>query len=436
MSNVSKITHDGVTLSLKQWSEKTGIPPATIKSRLGAGWPLADALGTPVDRRFARGGRRKAGGQRPCPELKEHPTSGQAYCRWSERGKDTWRYFGAWGSEDAKRLYRRFSVEWAAGATTGTGVGETTVGRLIVLWLAHCERTYRKRGKVTSEYHCNRSAMRYLNELYGDEPAAGMTVRNLRAVRERMVGEGWTRKTINDHGARLVRAFQWAAAEQLVPLPVAQTLALFAPLAAGRRDDVPENEPVEPVPAAHVAAVLASPALHPTPNRRAVLVAMIRVQLLTGMRPGELCALAPPELDRSAEPWRYETTEYNKMLHKNLSRVVFFGPQARALLAPLLADCPPDSPAFRFPPWRKKADFTPVSAKIYRARIAAACSAAGVPVWTPNRLRHNKATEVMDAYESDAATAAVLGNTPEVARQVYASRAGESVARRIAEETG
>lgn len=437
MPNVSKITHDGKTLSLKQWAELTGIPPATIKSRLAARKSVADALTTPVDRRFARGGRRKAGAVRPCPELREHPTSGQAYARWHEDKRDRWVYFGAWGTAEAARRYRRFAVEWAAGAVPpAADAGAATVGRLVVRWLEHCARTYRKRDKLTSEYHCNRAAMRLLNELYGDEPAADMSVPRLRAVRERMAAETWTRKTINDHCARVVRAFRWAAAEQLVPLATAEAVALLEPLAAGRRPDVPENEPVEPVPIAHVEAVLASPGLHPTPNRRAVLVAMVRVQLLTGMRPGELLGLTPAALDRAREPWRYAAVEYNKMLHKDLSRVVFFGPQARALLAPLLADCPPESPVFRFPPWRKKAVWTPVSAKIYRARIAAACGAAGVPVWTPNRLRHNKATEVMDAYESDAATAAVLGNTPEVARQVYASRAGESVARRIAEETG
>jgi integrase len=124
------------------------------------------------------------------------------------------------------------------------------------------------------------------------------------------------------------------------------------------------------------------------------------------------------------------------MLHKDIRRPIFFGPKARGELLPLLENCPAESPVFRFPPYRKGAAWAPVSTTIYRARIRNACEAAGIDVWTPNQLRHNKATEVMDLYESDAATAAVLGNTPEVARQVYADRAGENVAKRIAEETG
>ena len=49
---------------------------------------------------------------------------------------------------------------------------------------------------------------------------------------------------------------------------------------------------------------------------------------------------------------------------------------------------------------------------------------------------HSTATEVQRRYEDDAATAAAIGDTPEVARQVYADSPGEAVARRIAKETG
>lgn len=437
MPNVSKITHDGQTRSLKEWSLLTKIPPATIKSRLLAGKSIAEALTTPIEKRFARAGRRKKDAERTCPELRHREESGLAYCRWFADGKDNWQYFGPWGSDEARRRYKRFQIEWATGAVaTSSTEGETTISRLVLRWIEHCERTYVKRGRPTSEVHCNRSAMRDMNELYGDEPAASFSVPKLRVVREAMVGNGWTRDTINDNMARIIRAFGWAAGEQLVALKVRDELKLLEPLAAGRRKDVPENEKVDTVPQEHLEAVLNSKALHPTPKRRALLATMIRVQLWAGMRPGELLGLRPVDIDRTVIPWRHEAVEYNKMLHKNLSRPIFFGPLARDALAPLLAECPPDVCLFRFPPWRKKADWSPVTIKIYRGRIADACKAEGIPVWTPNQLRHNKATDVMDAYESDEATAAVLGNTPEVARQVYARRAGETVARRIAEETG
>lgn len=436
--SISLITHDGETLSLAAWSARTGIPVSTIRSRIvKLRWSVAEALTTPLDRRFRGGGRHKSDAPRPCPELKKHPATGLAYCRWSDRGKEQWKYFGEWGTERATAAYRRFAREWAAGDTgDDPPPGGLYVAELVERWLAHCARTYRKRGKITSEVHLNRTALAAVNETYGDTLAADFDAKKLRAAREGMVERGWKRKTVNDHVARVVRMFAWAAAENLAPETVHRTLALLEPLVRGRRDDVAEGEGVDPVPAEHVAAVLAGEHLHPTPARRAVLAAMIRVQLLTGMRPGELCSLTTRDVDRRRTPWRYEVTEYNKMLHKDVTRVVYFGPKAREVLGPLLDAAPQGGRVFRYPPWRKKAGWSPVTTVGYRNRIRMACLSAGVPVWTPNQLRHNKATEVMDRYESDRDAAAVIGNSPEVARQVYAKNPGEPVARRIAEETG
>lgn len=281
--------------------------------------------------------------------------------------------------------------------------------------------------------YCNRAAMEPLVELYGRERAAAFTPPMLRAVREAMVEKGWVRDTVNAHVARIVRAFAWAATEVLVPAAVHAALALVQPIPAGRRDDLDEGETVEPVPADHVAAVLVGEHLHHKPERRAVLAAAIRVHVLTGMRPGELCSLRCEAIDRTKTPWRYEIAEFNKMLHKDIKRVAFFGPEARAILSPLLGAA---GPVFVLPPARVNAKPCPLTPASYREYIRAACESAGVPEWTPNRLRHNRATYVMDKFEDDKAAAAALGNTPEVARQVYAKNPGEEVARRIAELTG
>lgn len=44
------LTHNGETLSAKEWSEKTGIPTATIRLRALIGWPIKDVLEIPVSR--------------------------------------------------------------------------------------------------------------------------------------------------------------------------------------------------------------------------------------------------------------------------------------------------------------------------------------------------------------------------------------------------
>lgn len=431
----ANLTHAGRTQSRAAWSAETGIPIATIRSRLKRGWSVATALTIRPDRRFAKGGRKKRDAVRPCPELQRH-ADGRAFARWGVGGKEVWRTFGPWGSAAAKLAYRRFALEWAAGQTGAGDGAAVTVGELVVGWLAHCAATYRKRDRITSEVHCNRAAMRPFAELYGDEPAAEFTPLRLLAVREAMVANGWVRKTVNDHVGRIVRAFAWAATSLGLPATVHAALALVEPLAGGRRADLAESEPVEPVPAEHIAAVLAGTRLHFHDGRRAVLASMIRVQLLTGLRPGELCGLTAGGIDRAREPWRCAFSESNKMLHKNITRVAFFGPLSRAALAPLLAGAAPGDPVFRLPPVRRGAKPAPVTTRYYRDCVADACARAKVPAWTPNQLRHNRATEVMDRYEDDRAVGSALGNSPEVSRQVYAHRPGEAVARRIAEATG
>lgn len=44
------LTHDGQTRCLAEWGEILGINPGTIRSRLRAGWSVAEALTTPVNR--------------------------------------------------------------------------------------------------------------------------------------------------------------------------------------------------------------------------------------------------------------------------------------------------------------------------------------------------------------------------------------------------
>lgn len=47
------ITHDGVTLTLTQWAERTGIPYGTLKARLKAGWVEGDVVSRPLDRKYS-----------------------------------------------------------------------------------------------------------------------------------------------------------------------------------------------------------------------------------------------------------------------------------------------------------------------------------------------------------------------------------------------
>jgi integrase len=304
-----------------------------------------------------------------------------------------------------------------------------SVAGLILRYTEYAEGHFRKGGKPTSEVHGIRAALKRLNALYGGTPAAGFGPPQLRAVLAAMVKEGLALKTVNDYRGRIVRLFSWAVGRALVPPEVAAALLHVETQVPGR-SEAPVYDPVPPAPDEHVERVL--PHLHPDPARNAVLAAAVRVARITGMRPGEVCGLSAAEVDRTREPWLY--TPASKTMHFGKPRKVWVGPKGRELLGPLL-DAAGDGPVFAFP--RRRGEGTVrLTVKFWQESLAAACERAKVPAFTPNQLRHAKATEVYERYEDDAAVAEAIGNTPEVSRQVYIDSPGDAVAKRIAEELG
>jgi integrase len=62
---------------------------------------------------------------------------------------------------------------------------------------------------------------------------------------------------------------------------------------------------------------------------------MIRLQRLTGARPGEVCALRGCDLDTTGEVWLYRPAMH-KTAHRGKERVIALGPQAQAVVKPFL----------------------------------------------------------------------------------------------------
>ena len=99
-----------------------------------------------------------------------------------------------------------------------------------------------------------------------------------------------------------------------------------------------ETEPVRPVPLAQVEAVL------PFLSRQ--VKAMVRLQLVTGARGGELCSIRTCDLDTTGEVWTYKPAKH-KTSHRDIERVIRFGPKGKEILAPMLKT---DVQAFIFSP--------------------------------------------------------------------------------------
>jgi integrase len=422
----SAITHDGTTDSLRGWSGRTGLPVYVISQRLRVlGWPAAKALTAPISARHRRrGGRFRAGEVRPCPRLKPHKASGQAFCRWRAGGRDRVKYFGRWGEAATQAAYRRFQAEWAAGTHDAPRPGEAfAVADLLAGWVDYCSREFRKRGRETSEAANCRTVAAAVREQYGDMPAAGFGPAQLRAVRELWVARGLGRNTVNAYCARIVRAWRWATGESLIPPGIASALADVAPLRPGRTlaPERPRRKPADP---AAVAAALAH--LRGRPARVAAARAAVTLQQLTGMRPAEVCHIRPCDIDRAGEVWVYAVDlDWNKNAHRGRPQRYYLGPRAQAILSPLLEGRGQGERVF------------PFDRQGYSLTIKLAVRAAECERWTPHQLRHALATAVAERTGSIQAAADAIGDTPATAAKHYVHLdPRERAKREIAREMG
>ncbi len=66
-----------------------------------------------------------------------------------------------------------------------------------------------------------------------------------------------------------------------------------------------------------------------------IVADMVKLQLLTGMRPDEVCTVRLMDIDRSGEVWEYNV-DGHKTEHHGKRRTVFIGPAGQAILTPYL----------------------------------------------------------------------------------------------------
>lgn len=334
------------------------------------------------------------------PAYRLHKASGRARTR--HKGRDV--YFpGKFQSRESLEAYARF----AAGLTDPDSPalpdvgppGSITIAELILHFAAWAERYYVNDGVPTGEATTCKYACRPLEDLFGLLPAAEFGPKKLKLVREEMIRRRWTRRHVNASVNRIKRLFRWGASEELIPGSIAMNVATLPALKRGRHD-VAEKPEVAAVPDWMVEKTLA----HLGPKFRD----LVRVMRWTGMRPGEAVAMRAEHLDRSdPECWTYRPSTH-KTRYRGKERVVFIGPRAREVVLPRLVAT---GRGVIFPTRRDN----------LRSAVVRACARAGVPVWTPNQLRHAFATEVRARLGLEAAQVA-LGHSEANVTQVYAER--------------
>jgi len=174
---------------------------------------------------------------------------------------------------------------------------------------------------------------------------------------------------------------------------------------------------------------------------------MVQLQLLTGMRPGEVVSMRACDIEMSNAIWVYRPPRH-KIEHHGIQREILLGPRAQSVVRGFLSA---DARGYLFSPEQAEAErnavrraarrtpMTPSQARrrcrtkpkrapgtrytieAYRRAVARACAKAGVPRWSPNQLRHAHATALRKQSGLEAAQV-LLEHARLETTQVYAER--------------
>lgn len=363
---------------------------------------------------------------------------------------------GPIGSEESKREYSRLIAEVAAaGAATHHRQQEAFVAELVAAYLDHIQSD-------ATEYSRACKALEPVARLYGDKTIGQFGPIALTTCRANLVAPDRSRAYINRLVSVIRACWRWGVAREMVTVSQWEALKTIEPLREGELSY--ETEDVVPVDLAIVEATM--PFLPPR------IAAMVRLQMLTGARPSEICRIRGVEISREGVireargklihlgefgVWVYSPVDH-KNRSKGKSRNLIVGPQAQAILLPWLEGRPPEAYLFspreateeRFAdmrskrktavqpsqesrakkvPRRKPGEFYQASS--YYHAIQKACEKAGVPPWFPYQLRHVVATDLREEQDLEVSQAVLGHDDPETTLR-YAMRAYRKAAEVIA----
>ncbi|MGC4030264.1 MAG: hypothetical protein QM754_00750 [Tepidisphaeraceae bacterium] len=275
------------------------------------------------------------------PAYRLHKRSGNAVVTIG--GKD--HYLGRHDKSSSKEAYRRLIAEWlrvgrpaSLPAMPAAPDAGPSVDQIVLRFLQHAQTYYRDSdGNPTGEYVAFTGPIKTLRKLYGSAPAASFSPRCLKACQADMVAAGLARKNINRRIGRIRQIFRFAVGEELIPPAVLDGLKAVNGLKRGRTD-AKETAPIKPVSESVVMAAIA----HASP----CVAAMIELQMLTGMRSGELVTIRTADIDRTGYTWTYRPRKH-KTQHHGHSREVHLGGRCQQIIEPFLKM---DGEAFVFSP--------------------------------------------------------------------------------------
>lgn len=410
------------------------------------------------------------------PSYRLHKPSGLA--RVILNGKHV--YLGPYGSDESRAAYAKLISEHFGSPLASDvekaddGFPDISINEMLVHYLAYARTYYSEDGKPTKEFTAMQDAVVPLRTLFSHLPARDFGPLRLKSIQTYLVDLGRRcRREINKQVERIRRVFGWAVGEELIPPAVHLALKQVKSLRRGKTT-AHEAEKVMPVDDEVVEKTL--PFVSPQ------IAAMVRVQRLSGARPGEIVVMRPMDIDRSRDVWLYRPPSH-KNTWRERPRVIALGPGAQAALRPFLSRAPD---AYLFSPiesetWRneqralyrdpnRKTKIYPCELRARERRKTAAKKRVSklpkrprydvdsyrsgiqygvvranrelaksdprhqtLPSWFPYQLRHSAGTELRRRYGVEAVPIG-LGNCPDLI-ELYAERDLEKLMK-IARETG
>jgi integrase len=356
------------------------------------------------------------------PGYLRHKASGQGYARI--RGRCV--YFGPYDRPESLERYKAVIAElMATPADQPVHIAPrtTTVADGVQGYLDAMRSEWGDGAKGDRHLVRLRHALGVVLDLFGKTNLSRFGVSQLEAVRAEMVRRDWSRRHVNEQVCVIRRCWRWLTLRGHVPPGTSERMQALEGLKEGRcpAREAERSEPPTPETLARVLARL--------DRTNPVVAAMVRVQLASGARTGELLALSTDRIDASGPVWIYRPLSH-KNAHRGHKRAIVLPPEAVAALRPLVGETLVSSadPVFSprravelrprttaHPPgWRagrrtSRANTNPrpprnhYTSFSYAQAIRRTCAAEGVPAFRPYDLRHLAITRWAETLGVEAA---------------------------------
>ena len=335
---------------------------------------------------------------------------------------------GRFATKDRNLAYALAGDVWAKVTTTPQAKYDGSLVSMVVKYLSYSSEYYHGSSQGGLVVQAVKPMLDYCHP---GMLAEDFGPKKLKEYREHLVDTGnLCRKTVNKKISIIKQCFKWAASEELVPGSVYMALQSVSGLSKGRSKAV-DRPPVGPVPEIYVERVL--------PHLSSVVRAMVELQMLTGMRSGELVIMRPMDIDTSGAIWLYRP-ESHKTEHLGYKRLIALRPKAQAIALYFMKSRksindylfkPIEATWERYGSEKRQENRPGISyhehytSNSYRTALqrgikrSRKADESDMPDFTPHQLRHTAATKIRKLFGLDASRA-VLGHSTTDVTEIYA----------------